>query len=394
MSAPADRLFPAWSLPRAAATEIGIANPLPQRVDRAWAIDGSTGQGVKVCILDSGVEQDHPLVGAGRGRRRDRARRERRPVGRAGHRRRPLRPRHRLCRHRPRPRARLRALLGARARRRLQGLRQDAAGGPALGGRTGLRRDQHEPLDDQARLRATPCTSSPTRAYFRRTMLVASAHNMPVESYPWRFSSVDLGREPRAVRPARLLRQPGPTGRVLRARRRRRGRLARRRLDPRDREQLRHPARCPGSAALILGKHPGLTPFQLKSVLYLIADEHGGSRRVTDERLRAAVAAGVLGVGGAVPRAAPLDRRRRAGDLRRQGLVDLPPRRAHRRARVRGRRRRGRGDARREAASLVAPGIAGWVLVDAHNRSCSRTSRATRATRATSPSRPATCRRG
>src|SRR4029453_10249278 len=27
-------------------------------------------------------------------------------------------------------------------------------------------------------------------AYFRRTMLVASAHNMPVESYPWGFSSV------------------------------------------------------------------------------------------------------------------------------------------------------------------------------------------------------------
>src|SRR5262249_13103391 len=27
-------------------------------------------------------------------------------------------------------------------------------------------------------------------AYFRRTMLVASAHNMPVESFPWRFSSV------------------------------------------------------------------------------------------------------------------------------------------------------------------------------------------------------------
>src|SRR5256886_12272168 len=28
------------------------------------------------------------------------------------------------------------------------------------------------------------------KAYFRRTVLVASAHNMPVESYPWRFSSV------------------------------------------------------------------------------------------------------------------------------------------------------------------------------------------------------------
>jgi hypothetical protein len=27
-------------------------------------------------------------------------------------------------------------------------------------------------------------------AYFRRSVLVASAHNMPVESYPWKFSSV------------------------------------------------------------------------------------------------------------------------------------------------------------------------------------------------------------
>ena len=30
----------------------------------------------------------------------------------------------------------------------------------------------------------------PTSAYFGRTIIVASAHNMPVESYPWRFSSV------------------------------------------------------------------------------------------------------------------------------------------------------------------------------------------------------------
>ena len=27
-------------------------------------------------------------------------------------------------------------------------------------------------------------------AYFRRKVLVASAHNMPVDSFPWRFSSV------------------------------------------------------------------------------------------------------------------------------------------------------------------------------------------------------------
>jgi len=28
------------------------------------------------------------------------------------------------------------------------------------------------------------------RAYFKRVLLVASAHNMPVESFPWRFASV------------------------------------------------------------------------------------------------------------------------------------------------------------------------------------------------------------
>ena len=36
---------------------------MPERVDRAWAIGGATGEGVKVCILDSGVERNHPLVG-------------------------------------------------------------------------------------------------------------------------------------------------------------------------------------------------------------------------------------------------------------------------------------------------------------------------------------------
>ena len=38
-------------------------------------------------------------------------------------------------------------------------------------------------------------------AYFKRTVLVASAHNMPVESYPWRFSSViSVGSHERTTR--------------------------------------------------------------------------------------------------------------------------------------------------------------------------------------------------
>src|SRR6266496_975024 len=40
-----------------------MASEWPERVDREWAIGGSTGKGVRVCVLDSGVEPDHPTVG-------------------------------------------------------------------------------------------------------------------------------------------------------------------------------------------------------------------------------------------------------------------------------------------------------------------------------------------
>ena len=37
--------------------------PLPTRIDAEWAWGGSTGAGVLVAVVDSGVEADHPLVG-------------------------------------------------------------------------------------------------------------------------------------------------------------------------------------------------------------------------------------------------------------------------------------------------------------------------------------------
>src|SRR3954453_11381633 len=55
--------LPAWSLPAAASSEIDIGVDWPERVTREWAWGGSTGKGVSVCILDSGVEPGHPLVG-------------------------------------------------------------------------------------------------------------------------------------------------------------------------------------------------------------------------------------------------------------------------------------------------------------------------------------------
>ena len=55
--------LPAWSLPKDAVDRIALPTHWPERVTREWALGGSTGEGVRVCILDSGVDATHPLVG-------------------------------------------------------------------------------------------------------------------------------------------------------------------------------------------------------------------------------------------------------------------------------------------------------------------------------------------
>ena len=55
--------LPAWSLAAGAGEQISIGVEWPERVTREWAWGGSTGEGVRVCILDSGIEAGHPLVG-------------------------------------------------------------------------------------------------------------------------------------------------------------------------------------------------------------------------------------------------------------------------------------------------------------------------------------------
>ena len=129
------------------------------------------------------------------------------------------------------------------------------------------------------------------KAYFNRTILVASAHNMPVESYPWRFSSViSVGShsEPDSLR---FYYNPNPPveffargvdvelawmgGTTIRA----------------TGNSFATP-HMSGICALVRSKHPELTPFQLKSVLHLIADNVGGAAAMTEDGFSAAVAAG------------------------------------------------------------------------------------------------------
>ena len=131
-------------------------------------------------------------------------------------------------------------------------------------------------------------------AYFQRTLLVASAHNMPVESYPWRFSSVISVGSYEEPDSARLLLQPEPAGRVLRPRRERRGALARRSHAAHLGEQLRDSAPILDLRAY---------PLEASRADALPAEErprpHGQPTlevgMTVQPHLRAAVAAGVVG---------------------------------------------------------------------------------------------------
>ena len=113
-------------------------------------------------------------------------------------------------------------------------------------------------------------------AYFQRTTIVASAHNMAVESYPWRFASVISVGSHEDPDPMRFYCNPEPPVEFY---------APGLEIDVawRGGESLR----CSGNSfatahitaicALIRAKHPELTPFELKSVLRLTAANAGGA---------------------------------------------------------------------------------------------------------------------
>src|SRR5918992_3651096 len=187
--AAADRPLPAWSLPAGSVESLALPTQWPGRVTREWAWGGSTGKGVSVCILDSGIEPNHPMVG-------ELAHAVAVEVGEEdeitvvddveGD----------LCGHGTACAGIVRSLA---PEAELHSVRVLGAGftgsGVALLG--GLRWAVEQGFDvinmslstTKSRF-AGMLHEVADAAYFRRTLLIASAHNMPVESYPWRFSSV------------------------------------------------------------------------------------------------------------------------------------------------------------------------------------------------------------
>ena len=55
--------LPSYSLPAEGADAISVVSSWPFRVSREWAFGDSSGEGVRVCVLDSGIEAEHPAVG-------------------------------------------------------------------------------------------------------------------------------------------------------------------------------------------------------------------------------------------------------------------------------------------------------------------------------------------
>jgi subtilisin family serine protease len=272
----ADGPLPAWSLPADAVERIRLEIEWPDRVTREWALEGATGEGVRVCVLDSGVEPDHPKVGKVSDAVAVILGDDGETTIVADH-------EGDLCGHGTACAGIIRGLAPECEIHSVRVLGQGFTGsGPIL--LAGLRWavDQgfdviNMSLSTTKRQFAEVLHELADTAYFNRTILVASAHNMPVESYPWRFSSViSVGShaEPDSLMffynpdpPVEFFARgvdvelPWLEGGTIRA----------------TGNSFATP-HMSGICTLVRSKHPELTPFQLKSVLHLIADNVGGRR--------------------------------------------------------------------------------------------------------------------
>jgi subtilisin len=272
MAAAASSL-PAWSTLGGVAERM-LPSRWPHPVTRAWAFDESTGRGVRVCVIDSGIERDHPLVGALDGAMVAEVAddgRARVVPDESGD----------VAGHGTACAGIIRALAPDCALHAVRVLGPDATGtGAAL--LAGLAWAVNQGFDvinlslsTRKRELVDALREISDEAYFQRSLLVASAHNIAVASFPWRFAAVLSVGCHEADDPLDFRYNPRPpaeffargvdvevawlgggtsvaTGNSFAA------------------------AHLAGIGALLLANHPGLTPFEVKSLLYLTASNVEG----------------------------------------------------------------------------------------------------------------------
>jgi subtilisin family serine protease len=257
--------LPAWSIDREAALAQPLRSSWAMADAREWAFGGSTGAGVRVAIIDSGIEAGHPSVGDVAGavavvEDAQGALEVRADDGGDlyGH--------------------------GTACAGIVRKLAPDCAihsvrvlGGDLTGAGNVLVRGLRWAIEEGFDVINLSMSTTKSRyaadlreltdlAYFRGSMIVASAHNLPVESYPWRFSAVLSVGSHAGADPLEYYANPHPPvefaapgidlelawsgGSTIRA----------------SGNSFATPHMA-AISALVLAKHPGMRPFELKTAL-------------------------------------------------------------------------------------------------------------------------------
>jgi subtilisin family serine protease len=258
---------PSFSLRADRVGELALPASWPFALTREWAWGGSTGEGVRVCVIDSGVESGHPDVGEigssvtvtadeeGYANVVDDAEGDVFGHGTA-------------CAGIVRslaPGCEIDSV-------RVLGPANRGSGSLLLAGLEWAVARGHEVINMSLSTAKPELLDAMRRltdgAYFRRATIVASAHNLAVESYPWRFSSVVSVGSHEESDPMRFYYNPDPPvefygrGLDVEVAWKGGGRL-------RSSGNSLATAHLAGICALIRAKHPELAPFELKSVLRL-----------------------------------------------------------------------------------------------------------------------------
>jgi subtilisin family serine protease len=258
-----DQVLSAWSLP--AGQQPALRSAWPQEVTRDVAWGGSTGAGVRVCVVDSGIDASHPAVGAVDAAVTVETAADgtfRVVADTAGD----------VSGHGTACAGIIRSLAPdcELASVRVLGSELTASGGVLLAGLEWAVEQGFDvvnlSLSTRKRAFVEALHDLVDTATFRGSLIVASAHNVAVESYPWRFSSVISVGSHAATDPFEYHRNPSPPVHFFA-----RG--------------VGVPVAWPGGGsivvsgnsfatphigglcALILGRHPGLAPFEVHTLL-------------------------------------------------------------------------------------------------------------------------------
>ena len=258
-----------WGLRDRGPAEIGVRAVGLGPVTPEWAWGGSRGRGVRVCIVDSGIEAGHPMVGPVASSYEVVAGESGDPVVR------PAQARD-VCGHGTACAGIVRETAPDCELHSVRVLGDDFSGSGAFL-LAGLRWAVEQRFDVINMSLSTTRTAFAAElheladeAYFAGSVIVASAHNTPVVSFPWRFCSVVSVGSHQEADPELYFYNPSPPvefyakGRDVRVAW----------LDQcvtRTTGNSFATPRIAGLCARILAKHPGLTVFQVKTVLYLAA---------------------------------------------------------------------------------------------------------------------------